>query len=638
MVYNFPYLKDSSFLKKFDEIKLKEQFVKVVVLTFNEQPIEEIQGRVISGNFNLDGTSSMRRTGNINIIANEYENDLTKTKNLLSINKKIQVLIGFTNTTGQYTEYNILWFPLGIYLIIAANISNSVGGINISLTLHDKMALLNGECGGILPASIILNQIEDIDENGETVITQPTIYQIIQELVNHFGGEQLGKIIISDIDNQAKQVMKWTGSIPLFRWDNISDGGYNSSIFSTNVKTVPDPQNQSAFIPPSDEISFGQDVGYIYTDFTYPTDLISKPGDTICSILDQIKNLLGNYEYFYDLNGNFIFQEIKNYLNKSYTSSILTQINNQDYQVDYTSGKSVYTFEDSKIISTITNSPQFQQIKNDFVIWGKRKDLNGKQIPIRYHLAIDEKPQTGNTYKVKKVQDEYGDQKYIIDAAGTSVTTSDFRTELFLAGASAQPLGLDSNYYYTQLQNEWPKLYDIQAGEFKEDIVNNPENADFFLDFIDTQSEMGEYNVKNIGRRSVVLNDDTINCIFAPQIPDIVLIKTGQDDTTIKRTNCQNRGQIYSQVDPAVYDALQEGGVLKSAYDEVKKQLYQYTTFNEQVSLTTMPIYYLQPNTRITIRDVLTGINGDFMIKSISLPLDINGTMNITCTKALERL
>ena len=35
MTYNFPYLKDSQFLKKFDETKLKEQYIKLIVLTFN---------------------------------------------------------------------------------------------------------------------------------------------------------------------------------------------------------------------------------------------------------------------------------------------------------------------------------------------------------------------------------------------------------------------------------------------------------------------------------------------------------------------------------------------------------------------------------------------------------------------------
>lgn len=634
MAYNFPYLKDSSFLKQFDNLHLKQQFVKLTVLTFNEQPIEEIQGKVISGNFNLDGTSSMRRTGNINLVADEYNNDLTKTKNLLSINKKIEVLIGFTNTTGQYTNYNIIWFPLGVYIIVAANISNSLNGINIALTLHDKMALLNGECGGTLPASIVLNEVEDIDENGQTIITQPTIYQIIQQLVNYFGGEQLGKIIIADLEEQAKQIMKWAGSVPLYCWQSTS-GGNVSYRFSTNstAQYGETPYRQDPF-------SYGEDVGYIYTSFTYPGQLISKAGDTVCSILDQIKNTLGNYEYFYDINGNFVFQQIKNYLNKSYTNEIINNVNNESYQVDYTSGKSVYTFEDSEIISSISNSPQFQQIKNDFVIWGKRKTLSGKEVPIRYHLAIDEKPRVGNTYQnIKQVIDEYGEIKYVIDeAAGVTVTTSDFRTELLLSGVAAQPLALDSNYYYTQLQNEWGKVYDVMNNGFRTDALTNPENIDFFLDFIDTQTDIGQYNVKNIGRRSIVLTDDTINCIFAPAIPDLVLIKTNQPDTEQQRTKCQNRGQPFVQVDEAVYDMLWQGGVLKSAYEEIKRQLYQYTTFNEQVSLTTLPIYYLEPNTRITIRDTATGIYGDFMIKSISLPIDINGTMNISCTKALERL
>jgi len=46
----------------------------------------------------------------------------------------------------------------------------------------------------------------------------------------------------------------------------------------------------------------------------------------------------------------------------------------------------------------------------------------------------------------------------------------------------------------------------------------------------------------------------------------------------------------------------------------------------------------LEPNTRITIQDSESGIGGDYTIKSISVPLDINGTMNISCTKALERI
>jgi hypothetical protein len=44
----------------------------------------------------------MRRTCSLSIIADEYINDLTDTKHLLSINKKIEILIGFSNFSDKY--------------------------------------------------------------------------------------------------------------------------------------------------------------------------------------------------------------------------------------------------------------------------------------------------------------------------------------------------------------------------------------------------------------------------------------------------------------------------------------------------------------------------------------------------------
>ena len=675
MTHNFPYLKDVNFLNNFDQTKLKQQFVKLIILSFNEMPIAEIQGKVLSGNLSLDGSSAMRRTANISLVADEYENDLTDTKHLLSINKKIEILIGFTNTTGEYTDFPVLWFPQGTFVIITPNISHGMNGINISLTLHDKMALLNGECGGTLPASIIFHQVEDIDENGQIYIRQPTIYQIIQELVNHFGGQQLGKIIISDIDDKIKKVMKWTGSTPLYLYQSLQDGQLQNH-FSTNYSEA---QRGSGTIQ---EFEYGEDVGYILTDFVYPGELVSNAGDTIVTILDKIKNMLGNYEYFYDVDGNFRFQQIKNYLNTSYSTFKINEIQASNYLVDYSGGKSVYTFTDADIITTFSNSPQYQQIKNDFIIWGKRQTLEGKEVPIRYHLAIDTKPPIGNEYKVfffvdpddgitkakKPVEfanrdsfPEKGEVGNYYLAADTgfiykwapdvqtyektsytieTVTATDYRTELYMAGVASQPFGLDSNYYYTELKNQWPKLYNMRGsnpGFFKENL-QQPNNIDFFLDFIDTTSSLAQFSVSNIGRRTAVLVDDMVNCIFEPDNPDIVIIQAGTAETNEIREECENRKQEYVQVRTELYSLLSNGGSLRSAYEQMRKELYQYTNYNEQVSLTMLPVYYLEPNIRITIRDVESGIYGDYMIKSFSLPLDVNGTMSLSCTRALERI
>lgn len=674
MIYNFPYLKDSEFLKFFDETKLKEQFVKLIVLTFNEKPVQEIQGRVVSGSFSFNGSSSMRRTGNISLITDEQGINLTDINSLLSINKKIEVLIGFTNTTNKYSDYPIIWFPQGVYVIMAPNVNYGINGLNISLTLHDKMALLNGECGGTLPASVTFNEIQNIDQNGNIAILNPTIYQIIQELVNHFGGEQLGKIIISDVDNKIKQIMKWTGGTPLYHCE-VSGVHY----YDTNYSVI-----SSKAASAIDTFQYGEDVGYILTDFIYPGQLTGNAGDTVVTILDKIKNTLGNYEYFYDVEGNFRFQEIKNYLNNSYATSVVNNnqinINSKDYLVDYTNGKSVYTFENANLITTFSNSPQYQQIKNDFVVWGKRTSIEGQEIPIRYHLAIDNKPTVGNSYKVffyvdpddgitrakkpleyasysnfpsiGRATEYYYDQtnkiiyqwnpltkKYqATDYQLQEVTSTDFRTELYLSGVDSEPFGLESNYYYTELKNEWPKLYDVENGEFYEEALNSPSDIDFYLDLIDSSAAISEFNVSNIGRRTTTIVDDSINCIFEPENPDVIIIDAAAEDYQAQKNDCQIRDQNYCLINTNIYAMLATGGALRSAYEQIRADLYQYTNYNEQIALTTLPIYYLEPNTRITVRDDQSGIYGDYIIQSITLPLDINGTMNISCTKALQRI
>lgn len=679
MTYNFPYLKDSAFLKTIDNLKIKEQFVKIIVLSFDEIPIQQIQGIVTGGNFSLNGDSAMRRTANLTLLVDDFENNITNLRSILSMNKKIEILIGFTNTTNQYTDFPILWFPQGVYLIISPSISNSQSGISISLTLHDKMALLNGECGGTLPASTIFNEMEFTNQDGEIQITYPTIYQIIQELVNHFGGEQLGKIIISDIDSKIKKVMRWTDSVPLYMYEGINQDK-EQTFFSTDYNEIISykQKNQNGSIT---EFNYGDDIGYILTDFIYPGDLIGNAGQTVVSVLDQIKNTLGNYEYFYDIDGNFRFQEIKNYLNTSYSTFLLNELNMDNYLSDFSNTGTVYTFEDAEIIQSFSNAPQYQQIKNDFVVWGQKESKDGTLVPIRYHLAIDKKPFIGNSYKiffytdpddnVKKAKKplefnsieefpqkgqaeiyyydnnnqiiykwnpelkEYEETSYQLE----EVITTDYRNELYMEGVSNEPYGLSSNYYYTELKNEWPKIYDIQNQCFFEDTLNHPSDINFFLDFIDTTaSNLTEFNISNIGRRTVTIVDDKINCLFEPNNPDIVLIEKDSENAIEQKQNCILRKQKYIEVSSEIYEMLSTGGVLRSAYDQIKKELYNYTSYNEQVSLTTLPIYYLQPNTRITVRDPQSGIFGDYIIKTISLPLDINGTMTISCIKALERI
>lgn len=681
MRIRYNYLKDKNFLKEVDNQHLKEQFVKITLLNWNEDPIQEIQGIVTGGTINLDGKSSVRRTSTLSVaLKNEEYAGITNVNNLLSLNKKIYIEIGYKNTTNKYLEYDILWFPQGVFIISNASSSRSTSGVNINLQIKDKMCLLNGECGGTIAAATQFDQYETVDENGLFVIEKPTIAQIIRELVNHFGGEQLGKIIVSDVDDKIKMVMKWVGSNPVYAIYNL-----NSYSMTTDYETAVAADSYTAY-------SYGEDVGFIYSDFTYPSELVANAGDTVCTILDKIKNTLGNYEYYYDIDGNFVFQEIKNYLNTTHVTAIISEIQNSSYLVDYTKGKSIYDFSNCNLITSISNSPQYNKIKNDFVIWGIRKTIDGVTKNIRYHLAIDKKPAVGNIYEVFFYTDpddgiekakspiRFSSMTALLENKGSegtfyiteddkkiykwdkdgyvllsgvslvNVMATDWRTELYLQGVASEPLGIESNYYYTELANEWPKIYDLKQssyvvagktiyiGGFRPETLSRQSEIDYFLDFIDTQQAISDISVDNIGRRSHIVTDNSINCIFEPIIPDYVLIEAGQSDTEEKRTECQNRDQKFIQVDSYIYSMLAIGGSSNSAYEKVKDLLYQETGYNETIQIQTIPIYYLEPNTRITINDNESDLHGDYTISTISLPLTINGTMSISATKTLEKI
>lgn len=681
MRVDYKYLKDKDFLIQVDELHLKEQFVKITLLDWNEDPLEEIQGLVTGGNINMDGKSSLRRTCTLTAFLsdNDYAG-ITNVGNKFSINKKVYIEIGYTNTTNKYIEYPIIWFPQGTFVINSASSSHGTNGTTLNFQFKDKMCLLDGSCGGTIPASTQFDEYETVDENGVLVIERPVIPQIITEAVNHFGGEQLSKIIISDVDNKIKTAMKWIGNTPLYFIEK--EGNYQLTTDYNEAAAA------SAYIT----YVYGQDVGFIYSDFTYPTELIGNAGDSVVTVTDKIKSTLGNFETFYDIYGNYKFQEIKNYLNTSHTTVLLQNLKKDDYVIDQSQGKSVYDFSNSKLITSISNSPQYLNVKNDFVVWGIRENDSGIKVNIRYHLAIDKKPAIGNIYEVFFYEDpddgltkakapikyenyaamaatngvqgnfyldeetskiyKWNGKEYeeLTDVKLEKVRTTDWRSELYLQGVAAEPLGISSNYYYAELTNEWPKLYDLKAistvesgetvyeGAFRPEVLNNQSEIDYYLDFIDTDSKIAELSVSNIGRRTKVITNNDVNCVFEPDIPDFVLIEAGQDDTAEKRQECIDRGQKYIQVSSAIYSMLAVGGSSNSAFEEIKNLLYQYTNYNETVQIQGLPIYHLEPNTRITIRDPESDIYGDYIIQTISIPLATSGTMSISATKALQKL
>jgi hypothetical protein len=718
---NYPYLNDKTFLRSMDEENYKEQFVKIIVLDFKtERPIANLTGKCTAGSCNVSGTSNMRRTASCTVAVDfdgikvagqsglQQYNNITEVQNLISMNKKVRIETGFTNTLTweypNYANYNIIWFPLGTYVIKSASISKNNSGVNISLTLNDKTALLNGDMGGTIPAATVFSEAELFNSSGTSSSKDKLLIKdIIKYLVVEFGGENPDNVIVSGIDDYIKKVMKWKGSSNVYLVKQsgkveltLNDPGTNREVYS-----------------------YGMDVGYMNEPFVYPGTLECSAGETVASVLDKIKNTLGNFEWFYDLDGRFVFQEVKNYLLSTPTIDKITQATSGNYLASSNYGKSVYTFDknNKNLISSISNNPQYQNIKNDFLVWGTTKTVTGADKPIRYHLAFDTKPtintsgyrcivytdykgltqaiplRQGETFDYstaangadmtnKKLyyltivngvatgtkefavwhwDDDYNTFRRFSDHKVYILIANDWRAELYYLGLTASNKTFAKNYYSAELNAELPKFYNIIAttkpnttvtacgetvtvpvreGAFRTDLQLS--NYEYWLDFLEgdpsdsTSQSISQFNVNNIGRRTKVVTDGNSNCIFPASVPNYVYIEANGDTKEALKV-AASKNQVAIQVSAEVYNNLVLGGGRNPAYDKIRELLYQHTAYNESVSLSVTPIYYLEPNTRITVHDNDTGVHGDYLITTISLPLTTNGTSNISATRCLER-
>lgn len=633
----FEYLNDMDFLTQLDKLHMRVQYAKIILLSFkDEEPIKEIQGSITSGNLSVNGSSAIRRTINLTMLASIDNSNLEDIDNEISINKKIKVLIGYDNPLKSYKNYgDIIWFPCGLFVLSSANISRSTSGWNISITGKDKMCLLDGTAGGTLPASITFHESLVQLDNGDVEIQYPTIFQIIYEAVNHWGGEAIENIIITDIDEEIKMLVRYMGDKPVY---------FSNDYQSLSFEAQEDYPHM---------FSYGQDAGYKYTDFTYPGELVLNAGDTVVILLDKIVSTLGNYEYFYNIDGKFVFQEIKNYLN---TGSPLLELSPEDYVRSYNNAKFLYSLTDLDTTTAITRNPKYDNVKNDFYVWGKRKTSTGVEVSIRYHLAIDDKPDIDlamqNMWEVKDKKsnlivrydfntlDDYSVDDYTVTLVGTPC--DEWREELYRRALNAQVSNsVYDNYYDSELIAEWRNLYNPMnknwdaTNHWNPDVFNDPGSINFWLDFIDTSSALGKYSIKNIGRRTKVVNNNDIKTVYNSEVPDVVFIEGLDQDLIVKY---QGIGQRFFILTNEYYDMFSISTTGTSCFDQIREMMYQNLCYNTTISLTCLPKYYIEPNNIIRVEDKDSNIYGNYQITQYSLPLTYNGTMSITATEVLTRV
>ena len=421
-------LLDIDFLNQLTLNKDRETYVRITALTKDELPVEYIEGKVTGGSINIDGTSCVRRTCSLSMIANDVNiNDY-----YWGLKNKFKLEIGIKNMINSNYP-NIIWFKQGLFIITSFSTSQSANSFTINISGKDKMCLLNGDLSGVLPHSTDFGIEEFYDKDtGVTTYTSIPIKRIIREAVQNFGGELSHNIIINDLDEAGLMLLEYRGDQPIYMLYDITKGAFTNISTRGSMKCYVYNKEFNAYEGPyhidnreekitydvlSDmvdkpepsiivfnngdaplesgvkyhlvKIEYGMIPGYRLTDLTYAGDLIANVGESLTSILDKIKNMLGDFEYFYDIDGHFIFRKRLNYVSSPWNTS-----ESGDLFIDPAAQAKtkIFNFTNGHLITSFSNTPNLLNLRNDYSVWGKYKTTAGAEIPIHMRYAVDKKP------------------------------------------------------------------------------------------------------------------------------------------------------------------------------------------------------------------------------------------------------
>lgn len=709
------FLNDRSFLLQVNRHKVKKYYAAFLCLDFQtEKPLARLEGKVVSGNLAIAANTPTRRTATLSVIFDNQTYNIAEITNLIAIDKKISVSIGIENPfyhLPQYQEYgDILWFKQGVFVITKASSSVSTSSMTVSVNLSDKMAFLDGTCGGTLQASTSFHDKIIIDAEENVTTEYPLIKDIIFEAVHHFGGEDPSRIIIEDVPSVGRVLQKYVGKEPI-NFSTVDDDnsplGWTRSSGTSFVLGTPPIEN---FL---DSYVNGDNVGYKETPLTYPGELIMKGGSNVVQVLDEIVKTLGNFEYFYDVEGNFHFKQKNNFMATGHTPLNLTENDDNALQSLYCPRYSptllVNEFANDELVTQVSFSPNYGNIKNDFVYWGSRQGSDNVERLVRYHLAIDERPYDipepvtaeekfaiGDNWSlchksIQEVRSEFDDTIIRYGLVGEPLNTNEkpgdliapsldktfpnnpdcwfnWREELYRKALMAYGSSTRGSYYDEELMAEWRNIYDptstiankgMESFEQKwvdkygsdnpampwvgycVQAVNNPEELRYWLDIIDVNSNIGKYSVQRIGRRQIVTEDSKVNEVYAKEVNDLIFIDAPTDLEEWKKTMQKVKeeyipiGQSYCFVQQAQWSYFQNKNSFGTCYEGCRQQLYEHLILNSSITLTAIPIFYLDVNQCIRLNFPDRGIIGDYVINNISFNLSQAPTMTLQLQEAL---
>lgn len=381
----------TAFLEKLYEHNIRKVHSKIELLDWSEKVLGQIDGIVVSGSYNVDGNSPVRRNVSLTLSVIDRQDKLVF--DYIDLSRKVKVFAGIENYTDEHLEDEIIWFDLGTYVLIEPSYSHTVQELKMTLQAQDKMSLLNGTIGGVFNTATSFNQKNSKTGN----INSLSWREIFYYAATLFGEEDPSKVVVESVPEHIYDYVQ-VKTVAGFDRDFIH---VDAPVSVPGERIITQAWSPSV---PQKEIKFSQtDRLYKLMKFGPPAPVVSdtnskenymkNAGEPISSVFsDIIENLGGTHEVFYNTNGDLILQKIHHFINDTFNPDLDEDLGYMgyeftmdDYIPDFSGFPFAYDFTNKNTVTAYTNNPSWTNIKNDFIVVTK----NGSNT---LQVAIDKKP------------------------------------------------------------------------------------------------------------------------------------------------------------------------------------------------------------------------------------------------------
>jgi len=527
---------------------VKDVYVKVELLTENMTIIDSLTGNLVSDSFSSDSNSIQRRNYTCNLVVSDHARKINKSTilseylvgkdNKIWIDKYIRVYYGIFS----YRAKEIIWWRIGTFTYVSANYTFGATECNLSLTCADKMCDYDGTKNGLI------HQTKYDDITGESA-----------------AGFKIPAVAQYETDSSGNVLKDSNGNRIVKSYNKIRD----SVIALLNLAGITD--YEVGYYPA------GRDI--------VPYDLEFSGEVVYTTVWNALRDLYPSWEYFFDVDGRFIWRKIPTGKNES------VAIN--DEIID-------------DIYVTESTSSSFAGIYNCTEVWGKTFTLTN--------------------------EDRYANTSTYNASSNTYTITIPLIKKNGVTTGNTSPLS-----YFCQGDKIAFRVFNTNTSASPKLIIKGTDGTTISaLPIVDSAGDA-------LGARVLPTSSTGKICVFTYRqnikanlnVQGVYLNGQTQAYGYYEETNpdCPfSTANIKKNVKRIIKETLFSDDL---CYNQAEYETYKTCAMKDTITLTMLIVPWLEVNQKVSFTSKLTGVTEQYMISNISWST-LDGTMTMSMYKFLE--